>query len=145
MHFGHINPIFFVVVALISGGCIFSLWKGAPAERLGGAIVLANLLAVMMFGSARPLGTEPVAELFVDGLTALALLGVVLVYGSLWLGGVMLLYALLFSLHAFYFVTERAPDRLHAIVNNLDSLGITACLVIGTIVAWRRRSRTAAV
>jgi hypothetical protein len=143
MLFGHINPIFFAVVGLIVAGCIFSLWKGASAERFGGAIVLANLLAAMLIGNARPLGSEPVAELVVDALTAMALLGVVLVYGSLWLGGAMLLYSVQFTLHAFYSVTERAPDRLHAVVNNLDSLGIIVCLVVGTAVAWRRRARTA--
>lgn len=141
MIFGHIDPIFFAVVGLVVGGCIFSLWKGGSAERLGGAIVLANLLAEMLFGNARPLGSEPIAELVIDALTAMALLGVVLVYGSLWLGGAMLLYSIQFTLHAYYFVTERGPDRLHAVVNNLDSLGIIFCLVVGTLVAWRRRAR----
>lgn len=141
MNFGHIDPIFFAGVALVLAGCIFSLWKGGSAERLGGAIVLANLLAAMLIGNSRPLGSEPVAELVVDALTALALLGVVLVYGNLWLGGAMLLYSIQFTLHAFYSVTERGPDRLHAVVNNLDSLGIIFCLVVGTVVAWRRRTR----
>ena len=63
---------------------------------------------------------------------------------SLWLGGVMLLYALQFSSHAFYIVTERASDRLHAIINNLDFTGVVVCLVSGTIVAWRRRNQTKA-
>jgi hypothetical protein len=144
MHLGHIDPIFFVGVTLVSLGCIFSLWKGGAAERFGGAIVLANLLAAMLIGNAQPLGSEPVAELVVDGLTAVGLLGVVLVYGSLWLGGAMLLYAIQFTLHAFYFVSERAPDTLHAVVNNLDSLGITLCLIVGTAIAWRRRSKAVA-
>lgn len=141
MNLGHIDPIFFAGVALVLAGCVFSLWKGASAERFGGAIVLTNLLVAMLFGNARPLGSEPVAELVLDALTAVALLGVVLVYGSLWLGGAMLLYSIQFTLHAFYFVTERGNDRLHAIVNNLDSLGIIFCLVVGTVVAWRRRAR----
>lgn len=144
MSFGHINPIFFVIVALISGGCLLSFWKGGAAERLGGAIVLTNLLVAMLLLRLLPAGSQPVGELVVDGLTAVGLLGVVLVYGSLWLGGAMLLYAIQFTLHAFYFVTERDPDLLHAMVNNADSLGITICLVVGTAVVWRRRSRVAA-
>jgi hypothetical protein len=47
-------------------------------------------------------------------------------------------------MHAFYFVTERAPDRLHGIVNNADTVGIIWCLVIGTALAWRKRTRLAA-
>ena len=106
-------------------------------------MVLANLLLVMLVDTFLPVGSQPVGELIIDGLTAVGLLGVVLLYGSLWLGGAMLLYAVQFSLHAFYFVTERTPDRLHAILNNIDFSGIIGCLVIGTAVAWRRHARAA--
>jgi hypothetical protein len=143
MYTGRIDPIVFVALAVVLAGCLFSVWKGGHAERIGGVIVLSNTLlvwAIAMFGTA---SVQSVAELVVDGLTALGLLAVVLIYGSLWLGGAMLLYGLQFTLHAFYFVTERAPDRLHAIINNLDFSGILWCLVIGTAVAWRRRTRIA--
>ena len=53
----------------------------------------------------------------------------------------MLLYAAQFSLYAFYFVTERPNDNFHAIVNNLDFSGISWCLIIGTILSWRKRSQ----
>jgi hypothetical protein len=143
MYTGRIDPIVFVALAVVLAGCLFSVWKGGQAERIGGVIVLSNTLlvwAIAMFATA---SVQSVAELVVDGLTALGLLAVVLIYGSLWLGGAMLLYGLQFTLHAFYFVTERAPDRLHAIINNLDFSGILWCLVIGTAVAWRRRTKIA--
>ncbi|WP_372786865.1 hypothetical protein [Phenylobacterium sp.] len=124
-------------------GCLFSLWKGGPPERIGGAVVLATLLLTILATTFLPVGVQPIAELVIDGLAALGLLGVVLIYGSLWLGGAMLLYATQFSLYAYYFVAERPNDRFHAIVNNLDFMGITLCLIIGTAVAWRRRVRAA--
>jgi hypothetical protein len=143
MYSGPSDPLVFVALSLVVAGCLFSLWKGGPPERLGGAIVLTNTILVFMLDRFLPREALPVGELVIDGLTAVGLLGVVLVYGSLWLGGAMLLYAVQFSLHAFYFVTERTPDRLHAILNNIDFSGIIGCLVIGTAVAWRRRARTA--
>jgi hypothetical protein len=129
---------------LVLSGCLFSLWKGGPAERVGGGVVLATLLLTILATTFLPVGVQPIAELVIDGLAALALLAVVLIYGSLWLGGAMLLYAAQFSLYAFYFVTERPNDRLHAIVNNADFMGITFFLVIGTAMAWRARARIAA-
>jgi len=138
------SPLLFALWLLVLAGSGFSLWKGGPPERLGGWVVLANLFLVMLTSAILPAGSQAVGELTVDGLTAVVLLGIVLIYGSLWLGGAMLLYAVQFTLHAFYFVTERRSDNLHAIVNNLDFMGIISCLVIGTIVAWRRRGRSAA-
>jgi hypothetical protein len=144
MHPAYINPIVFVALAIVVAGCVFSLWKGGPAERIGGAVVLANTVSVLLMDVFLPSGSAAIPELVVDGLTAVGLLGVVLVYGSLWLGGAMLLYAAQFTLHAFYFVTERAPDHLHAVINNLDFSGIVLCLVVGAAVAWRKRVRSAA-
>jgi hypothetical protein len=125
-------------------GCLFSLWKGGPPERVGGGVVLATLLLTILATTFLPVGGQPIAELVIDGMAALALLAVVLIYGSLWLGGAMLLYAAQFSLYAYYFVAEKPNDRFHAIVNNCDFIGITACLIIGTAVAWRRRAVAAA-
>ena len=124
-------------------GCLFSLWKGGPPERVGGSVVLATLLLTILATTFLPIPAQPIAELVIDGLAALALLAVVLIYSSLWLGGAMLLYAAQFSLYAYYFVAERPNDRFHAIVNNVDFMGITLCLIIGTAVAWRRRDRMA--
>jgi hypothetical protein len=144
MYSGHINPIVFVAMALVLAGCLFSLWKGGRPERLGGAVVLANTFMVAVIVFFVPNDSQAIPELVVDGLTAMGLLAVVLIYGSLWLGGAMLLYAVQFTLHAFYLVTERAPDHLHAVLNNLDFSGIILCLVIGAAVAWRRRARISA-
>jgi hypothetical protein len=53
----------------------------------------------------------------------------------------MLLYALQFALHAFYYVAERPRDSMHVILNNLDFFAVCVCLAAGTAVAWRRRLR----
>ena len=125
-------------------GCLFSLWKGGLPERVGGGVVLATLILTILVTTFLPVELQPIGELVIDGLAALSLLGIVLLYSSLWLGGAMLLYATQFSLYAYYFVTERPNDRFHAIVNNVDFTGITICLVLGTAMAWRRRIKAAA-
>ena len=81
-----------------------------------------------------------------ERLTALVLLGITVRYGALWMGGVMLFYAAQFGMHSYYMVLQRPTgDYLNALVNNINFMGITWCLVIGTAVAWRRRVKAARV
>jgi hypothetical protein len=50
----------------------------------------------------------------------------------------MILQAVQFSLHAYYLVGERPHDRSYAIVNNIDTLGVLLCILVGTLLAWRQ-------
>jgi hypothetical protein len=81
----------------------------------------------------------PTLELVGDGLTAIALLVLLIIYGRLWLGAAMLFQAAQFALHSFYLVAERKHDLFHAVVNNLNFLGIMLSMAIGTVMALRRR------
>jgi signal transduction histidine kinase len=115
--------------------------KGAKAERIAAAIIVANvLIATANYATAR----SQLIDLCVDALTALALLPITMRYASLWLGVVMLVYSLQFGLDAYYIVLERPLDSLHAIVNNFDSIAISVSLVAGTIMTWMRRRHLAA-
>lgn len=135
-----LSPISVVLLLLVLGGCAFAFWKGGPAERAGAGVILANLTLLWVADLVWAKISSGALGLAVDGMTALALLVIALRYASLWLGGVMLLYALQFGLHAFYFVTERPFDLLHVVANNADFMGVVICLVAGTAVAWRRRA-----
>ena len=53
----------------------------------------------------------------------------------------MLLQAAQFSLHAYYMVAELAHDWNYARINNVDTTGINLMIIIGTVIAWRRRLR----
>lgn len=133
------SPIVIGLISLTLGIALFALLKGGPAERLGGAMVGANLLLSVFVGSFLPPSVETLFRLTLDGLTALGLLIIAFRYASFWLGGAMLLYAAQFSLHAFYMVMSRPVDLLHMRINNLNFLGISVCLAVGSIVGWRRR------
>ncbi|THD66195.1 hypothetical protein [Phenylobacterium sp.] len=115
--------------------CVFAFTKGGRAERIGAAIILANTLAYIVNETRFQ---DQLANLVIDALTALAFLGVAVRYASFWQGAVMLLYAMQFSLHAYYFVLERPRDMLHVIVNDVVFFAILGCLTIGTALAWRR-------
>jgi hypothetical protein len=128
------------VLALLS--CVFAFVKGGRAERVGAAIIFANLIAYVIAETQFHL---QVVNLVIDALTAAALLAVALRYASFWQGAVMVLYAAQFSLHAYYYVTERPRDLLHSVVNNTIFFVICGCLIIGTAVTWRRRVKTAEI
>ena len=133
----------FAIAADVIGSlaCLFAFVKGGRAERIGAVIIYANILAYI---ANETLIHGQVVSLVIDGLTAASLLIMAVMFASLWLGGVMLLYAMQFSLHAFYFVTERPRDVLHSVVNNTIFFAVSACLIIGTALVWRRRSKAQA-
>jgi heme/copper-type cytochrome/quinol oxidase subunit 4 len=126
------------LLVFIALTCLFAFVRGAAAERIGAAVVLANLLAGMINEATVH---DQLVILVLDGLTAVAFLIAALRYASFWLGAVMLLYASQFTLHAAYFILERPRDTLHVILNNVIFFAVGLCLVAGTALAWRRRSR----
>jgi hypothetical protein len=130
------------LLAFSIAACLFALVKGGVAERIGAGIILANLVAGEV---QEALYHNQILVLCIDGLTALALLGVAIRYASFWLGGVMLLCGLQFALHASYFVLERPRDSLHVAINNTNFVAIAVCLAAGTALAWRRRVRATRV
>ena len=62
---------------------------------------------------------------------------------ALWIGAAMLLQAGQFSLHAWYLVNALQRDRFYAVANNLVTVGILACILVGTLISWRRRAKAA--
>lgn len=124
------------LLVFVAATCVFGLVKGGTAERVGGALILANLLVGM---ANQQIFHSEILSLANNGLTAIFLLGLALRYASPWLGAVMLLYALQFALLAFYLVLERERDSLYANLNNLDFVAVSLCLLFGTLTSWRRR------
>jgi hypothetical protein len=133
------SPTVQLVSLIALGICLLAIWKGGSAERVGSGLILGIALGRLITGQFFSPDMKPVLILIGDGLTAMGLLAVALRYGSLWLGGAMLLYAAQFTLHSYYFVTARPNDNFHAAVNNIDFFGIILCLAFGALVSWRRR------
>jgi len=134
------SPLPMIVVGLDLLAAVFALWQGDRAARIAGAVNLFNSVSLLIYGAITGNAQiGEVLELIGDLVWAVGLLMLVVRYASLWLGVTMLLQAVQFSLHAFYLVMERPHDLIHAWVNNLNEVGISICIVIGTFLAIRRR------
>ena len=110
-------------------------------EGIGAGLVL---LIALFGGVVNQFPTETsrqIGHLIADGVLALGFLAVAVRYGSLWLGGAMLFQAAQFSLHAFFFVTQKPQNSLYGVVNNVNLFGVLVCLLIGALAA-NSRART---
>jgi len=129
--------------ALTLGVIALAWWRGGSPERLGAlALLVAALVALTVNLVASP-AARPILLLADEGVLGLVFLMLAFRHASAWLGVAMILQAIQFSLHAYYFVGELPHDRTYAIVNNLDTLGVLICILAGTLIAWRKRSRLA--
>ena len=135
------SPIVQLQLALAVAVVMLSLWKGGAAERLTALLVAVNMTTGLALDIALPdSGSGP--SFVTDGLTAFAMLAVTIRWAAPWMGAVMLFFAAQFSLHAYYIVVGRDErDYLPALVNNINFTGVTLCLAVGALVAWRRRVR----
>ena len=119
---------------------VFALawFKGGHAEQYGASLKLVTSLVALAVHHLLKQGSISGALLTADGILAIGFLALAIRYASLWIGAAMLLQAGQFSLHAWYLVSELDRDRLYAIANNLISVGILVCILVGTLIAWRR-------
>jgi hypothetical protein len=140
----YLDLTFLTVNALALAVCGMALWKGERPERLAGGLVLFSMFPAVVL-IALPKSIFPMAELVGDGLAARGLLVLLMIYGRLWLGAVMLFQSAQFALHSFYLVAERKHDLLHAVVNNVDFLGTMLTMAVATGMAMWRRAKARAI
>jgi hypothetical protein len=141
------TPIFIfgiVIDVLVVAVCSLAWWKGDVAERWGSTINLVGTVTAFFAHYVLARDALDVALLFADGFLAFGLLFLGVRYASLWIGAAMLLQAVQFLLHTYYFVLEIQHDLGYAVVNNLVSLGILAAIFAGILRSLRRRLRSAA-
>ncbi|WP_421736671.1 hypothetical protein [Caulobacter sp.] len=131
--------IWLIIIAV----CAFGWIKGGAPERWGVAIVLSGSAYALLAHMVTPLSLQPLLLLAGEGAMGLAFLMLALRYASPWLGGAMLFQAIQFSLHAYYLVGELKRDRTYALVNNIDTLGVLVCILVGAVLAWRKRTHLA--
>ncbi|HEY2710331.1 MAG TPA: hypothetical protein VGI95_20000 [Caulobacteraceae bacterium] len=117
----------------------FAVWKGDVAVRYAAlthvSVEVVTFLINPQFGD---IGGES-ALLAVDFASAVIFLLLAVRFANLWIGAAMLLQASQFALHAYYLVMELPHDRLHAWINNTSDILILLCILLGAILAIRRR------
>jgi hypothetical protein len=142
----HLDLTFLALIALAFGVCGMAIWKGETAERWAGALNLVIMSLANILGTLLHAPEFAMLELVGDGVTALGFLILTMAYGRIWLGAAMLFQAAQFTLHSYYLVTDRKHDLFHAVVNNVNFLGVMVSMAVGTAlaIARRRKARVAA-
>lgn len=131
---------FVALWAAILAVAIFACAKGGISERLGALVIVVTGALVSATHSLLPEASTPLILLTLDGALAAAFLLLAVIYGRAWLGAAMVLQAIQFSLHAYYFIGERPHDGMYSLVNNIVTLSLIFAVVTGTISAMRRRA-----
>lgn len=132
--------LIWLIIGLV---CALAWLRGSAPERWGGAIVLAGAIYALAVHLANLPDITSLLLLAGEGVMSIGFLALALRYTSPWLGVAMLLQAVQFSLHAYYLVAAKPHDNLYAIINNIDTLAILACLLTGTLMNWRKRTPAA--
>ena len=132
---------FLIQNVLIAGCAIFAYRQGGRAERLGAVWFGVNMIVGVTLGLSG--WASPVVQLVEDGIFALGLLPLTMIYVSYWMGLLTLIAAALFSLEAAYLLNDRPVDNLYIWVNNLLWLAAPLVLLSCGITNWRHNRKAA--
>lgn len=124
--------------------CALAYLRGGTAERLGAGLTFGLALAFLAVNIGVPADQRGVPHLVLDGVLAVGFMILTLRYASAWLGLVMVLQGVQFSLHAFYFVTQKTPKLAYAMANNLVTWGTLLGILWGVLAHWRQQRRSTA-
>lgn len=133
----YVIPLTLNVVIL--GIAWFAHREGGLAERLGAiwlgcnTVIGATLLLLHL--------DSPLSHLIADGIFAIGLLPLAVIFASYWIGLVTFAAAALFSLEAFYLINEWPMDRTFAQINNVLVLSVPIVLLCSGVVNRHRRKR----
>lgn len=95
---------------------VFAFKQGDRAEQLGAAWFGLNMAVSAI---ANVLGHDaPVVHLVEDGIFAIGLLPLAMIFVSYWIGLVTLVASALFSLEALYLLNDWPTDNAYAWLNN---------------------------
>jgi hypothetical protein len=124
---------------IIGSSAVFAFRQGDTAERRGILWLALNMLASIV---ASGFGLEsPTAHLVEDGLFALGLLPLAVIYVSYVVGVLTLIATGLFTLEAFYLINERPSDSLYAWINNGLWLSVPLVFLASGCMNMSRRRR----
>lgn len=125
-------------------GVVFlAWWRGGAPERIAASAVLSAAVLVQIAHIVLPRPIQAAGLLTIEGALAVTFLVTAFRYARPWLGIAMVLEGLQFSLQAYFFVVEKPHNYFYSLLNNLNTIGIMLCLLIGTLLAWRQRAAAA--
>lgn len=119
----------------------FAYRQGGRAEQIGAVWFSANMIisaAAYVSGFA-----SPVVQLVEDGVFALGLLPLAMIYVSYWMGLLTFIAAALFSLEALYLLNDWQIDTTYIWVNNILWLSAPLVFLVCGFTNVRRNRRKA--
>lgn len=130
------------------GTCLLAWLKGGAAEKAGAVVYASCWFGFdLVFAAGRALGFQHwenftvLLNLGSDLIVAVGLLIIALRYMSLWLGVAMWAQSLCFVMHALVLDGEPTGQRVYLVLTNSLSFAVLACLLVGTLMSWRKRMR----
>ena len=136
--FADLPPLVLIGWFLLVATC-FTAWRwGGKAERHGTILVLVITVGFAVAGALPNKDLVRALYLALDGVLALGLLLLALKHATTWLGVAVLSQGVQFSLHAYYLVADKRYDRFYAMVNNLVTLTVLCCLLVGAFLRRRK-------
>ena len=137
---------------LLCLSCGLAIWKGQQAERYGAILILATWLITLAgsFGAERHHPPPAIVFLVSDGLLALGLLILALLYSSWWMGAAMLLQAVSLAFHAAFFAADQSDLSHHTLnlyVLGMDVASVTMLVVLlaATVAGMLKRRKARSI
>jgi hypothetical protein len=102
---------------LVMGACAaFAHRQGGRAEKFGALLFGSNAVIGAVFGFAG--FASPIIQLVEDGMFALGLLPLAMIFVSYWIGLITFVAAALFALEALYLLNDWPIDNAYRWINN---------------------------
>lgn len=131
--------------ALMGACAVLAYRQGGRGEQLGALWFGVNMVIAAAAYSA---GLDsPFAHLVEDGIFAIGLLPLAMIFVSYWIGVVTFIAAALFSLEAFYLLNDRPADITYVWINNTLWLSVPLvflCCGVSSLLSNRRAARAEA-
>jgi hypothetical protein len=132
-------PLYFLM-AFVVAIPVWALLSGGKAAKAAAVVFFCATIASKFVELNLPARQSGTIFLFIDGLMALFLLAIALVYSYLWISLMMLSVSFVFCIHAYYQINSIALDPSFALVSNIATAVLLVSLAIGV---WTSRRRTA--
>lgn len=118
---------------------IFAFSQGDRGERLGAIWLALDLAGGTIINFLRI--DSPALHLLEDGIFAVGLLPLAVIYVSYWIGAVTLLAAGLFALEALYLINDWPADGGYMLTNNLLWIAVPLTFLVSGFCHYVRRKR----
>lgn len=134
-------PLHYPVTTVATLVCLLGLSKGGAAEKGGALLVLTAVFGTLAAQAATRQNIPLLPLLAIDFSLSCGFLWLALKHSNLWLGSAMIIQAAELGLHALFLSDDNPGDGFHAVLLTVISWLLLACLLVGTLVSWRKRAR----